>query len=134
MSRLLGIVPVLNLWETYTRPMLQSLVAPEPLALVLIDNGSDGSACAAQQLPAGFREGARATSALEQSTPARRGSRSVAAAGGAPANAALFPHTPEGPGQPAPPPRAPPTRRFEQNREYYVRKWGGPPGQEWYRS
>lgn len=39
----LAIVPVLNLWDAYTLPMLRSLASPD-LSLLLIDNGSDGSA------------------------------------------------------------------------------------------
>jgi GT2 family glycosyltransferase len=41
---MLAIVPVMNLWESYTLPMLRSLASPRPLALLVIDNGSDGSA------------------------------------------------------------------------------------------
>ena len=40
----LAIVPVMNLWEEYTLPMLRSLTSPRPLSLLVIDNGSDGSA------------------------------------------------------------------------------------------
>ena len=55
MSGLLAIVPVLNLWETYTRPMLQSLTADHPLSVLIIDNGSDGSGERAHEMADHFR-------------------------------------------------------------------------------
>lgn len=250
MSRLLAVVPVLNLWDTYTRPMLQALVAPDPLALVLIDNGSDGSGERVQELAGRFasievirngvnrgvaaswnqgvrwglangfdrflilnndivvhpeaignlervfeRDGvylaamydvADEVASVEQllhfpprpasSVPAPSfsafliGRKTIEAmtAHGDPvsglfdegfspayfedndyhyrlklylgdaavvtANDALFYHYTNGTQKHALPAPVVSNRRFEQNRAYYVRKWGGPPGQEWFRS